>query len=433
MDVRTKRKKRLEQLLELAQAYKGCSRKELARILGRDRTKLVPASGVPKLDLVLDLCRVLDWSVGDVAGFLWPGACTTPGGSRAADGNGHNGNGHSAPSGYEKLQLASRDAQRDGKYALAVDLARRAFATAESSEQRALACNREAVAWDGLGHYGSALEAEQRGLQEPSISLEIRRILESNLANAYYTLWSLTEARSLSRDLIDSFGLEPPGEYRDRCTLAFAYYVRGNTLRRMMMTEPESTARHAEAALGDLESSQRMYRGLATEFDESSFAGIANTCQGGIIEVEVALKRRAADEALEDLAQGLEAVVDPEQCPPGDWLESYGWWCIFGCNIALRHLDDERELQRHMAIFTNKADEIADRMNNWSLRERVFTMQYASHRRFLDWTGRMLSLTLDNDDVRALVGTMGRFPTFRDTGWKLLQTARVVRDDGVGA
>jgi hypothetical protein len=52
MDVRTKRKQRLEQLLELAQAYKGCSRKELARILGRDRTKLVPASGVPKLDLV---------------------------------------------------------------------------------------------------------------------------------------------------------------------------------------------------------------------------------------------------------------------------------------------------------------------------------------------------------------------------------------------
>ena len=67
MDVRTVRRKRLEQLLELAQAYQGCSRKELARILGRDRTKLVPASGVPKLDMVIDLCRVLDWPVGDVA------------------------------------------------------------------------------------------------------------------------------------------------------------------------------------------------------------------------------------------------------------------------------------------------------------------------------------------------------------------------------
>jgi tetratricopeptide (TPR) repeat protein len=428
MDVRTKRKRRLEQLLELAQAYKGCSRKELARILGRDRTKLVPASGVPKLDLVIDLCRVLDWSIGDVAGFLWPGACLAPTGNGA-----WNGNGNGSPSGYEELQLASRDAQREGKYNLAIDLARKAFATAETSEQRALACNREAVAWDGLGHFGSALEAEQRGLQEPSISVELRRILESNLANAYYTLWSLTEARSLSRDLIDSYAPEAPSEYRDRCTLAFAHYVRGNTLRRMMATEPEAAPAHAAAALEDLETSQRMYGELARDFDEASFAGIGNTCHGGIVEVQVALERRDAGEALEELAGGLDAVIDPEQCPPGDWLESFGWWCIFGCNIALRHLDDERQLQHYMAIFTNKADEIADRMNNWSLRERVFTMQYASHRRFLDWTGRMLSLTLDNDDVRALVGTMGRFPTFRDTGWKLLQTARVVRDDGGGA
>ena len=74
MDVRTVRRKRLEQLLELAQAYQGCSRKELARILGRDRTKLVPTSGGPKLDMVIDLCRVLEWPVGDVAGFLWPGS-----------------------------------------------------------------------------------------------------------------------------------------------------------------------------------------------------------------------------------------------------------------------------------------------------------------------------------------------------------------------
>jgi hypothetical protein len=428
MDVRTKRKRRLEQLLELAQAYKGCSRKELARILGRDRTKLVPASGVPKLDLVMDLCRVLDWSIGDVAGFLWPGAGLTPAGNGARSAGGNGG-----PAGYDQLQQASREAYLEGKYDLAIDLARRACATAETSEQRALACNREAVAWDGLGHYNSALEAEQRGLQEPSISLELRRILESNLANAYYTLWSLTEARSLARDLIDSYGARPPTEQRDRSTLAFAHYVRGNTLRRMIMTEPEAAQCHAAAALGDLETAQSLYLGLVSDFDEDSYAGIANTCQGGIIEVEVALDRRGVESALQELAGGLEAVIDPEQCPPGDWLESYGWWCIFGCNIALRHLDDERELQRYMAIFTNKADEIADRMNNWSLRERVFTMQYASHRRFLDWAGRMLSLTLDNDDVRALVGTMGRFPTFRDTGWKLLQTARVVRDEGGGA
>jgi hypothetical protein len=144
--------------------------------------------------------------------------------------------------------------------------------------------------------------------------------------------------------------------------------------------------------------------------------------------VQVALGQLDLKSGLAELEKGLEDVVDPDACPPGDWLESYGWWCIFGCNLALRHVTDERELQHHMAIFTNKADEIADRMDNWSLRERVFTMQYASHKRFLDWTGHSLEMTLDHDDLRALVGTMGRFPTFRDTGWRLLQTARVVHD-----
>jgi hypothetical protein len=272
------------------------------------------------------------------------------------------------------------------------------------------------------------VEAEQRGLQERGISSELRHILESNLANGHYTLWQLTEARSLSRDLIDWYRESPPAEYRDRCTQAFAHYVRGHTLRRMMTTESQRLEHFAALALNDLQVSSELYSRLSRDFEEASFSGIANTCRGGIIEAETALGHREPQGALDELAGGLESVVDTEACPPGDWLESYGWWCIFGCNIALRHLTDERQLQHHMAIFTNKADEIADRMNNWSLRERVFTMQYASHQRFLDWTGRVLSLTLDNDDVRALVGTMGRFPAFRDTGWKLLQTARILRE-----
>jgi len=431
MDVKTVRRKRLEQLLELAQAYQGCSRKELARILGRDRTKLVPTSGVPKLDMVIDLCRVLEWPVGDVAGFLWPGSALPrqTAGVVSIDEADEDQNQSGDDPDYEELEIASRDAQRRGDCTEAVKLAQQAAAAAETSEQRALACNREAVAWDGIGHYGSALEAEQRGLQERSISPELRRILESNLANAYYTLWSLTEAKSLSRDLIDWYAEDPPATYRDRCTHAFSYYVRGNTLRRLISSDDDRARHYAESACNDLEISLDLYAGLAKDFDES-FAGIGNTCRGALIEAEVAVGRRTVAEGLGVLTDGLEAVIDPEQCPAGDWLESFGWWCIFGCNLVLRHVTDERDLQHHMAIFTNKADEIADRMNNWSLRERVFSMQYASHRRFLDWTGRTLSLTLDNDDVKALVGTMGRFPAFRDTGWKLLRTARVVREGG---
>ena len=98
-------------------------------------------------------------------------------------------------------------------------------------------------------------------------------------------------------------------------------------------------------------------------------------------------------------------------------------------NVALRHVDDERELQQRMAVFTNKADEIAEELGNWSMRERVFTMEYARRQRFCDWTGVDVDWTIDNEDVRVIAGTMGRFPAFHQTGWRILQTAKYIRDN----
>jgi hypothetical protein len=33
---------------------------------------------------------------------------------------------------------------------------------------------------------------------------------------------------------------------------------------------------------------------------------------------------------------------------------------------------------------------------------------------------------IDSDDIRVIAGTMGRFPTFRKTGWRILHTAQIV-------
>ena len=65
------RRRRLERLLDLAQVYRGWTRRELAKSLGRDPTKLIPGSGNPKLDLVISLSEVLDWTVGEVTDCLW--------------------------------------------------------------------------------------------------------------------------------------------------------------------------------------------------------------------------------------------------------------------------------------------------------------------------------------------------------------------------
>jgi hypothetical protein len=61
------RRERLARLIDLARAYRGWTRVEVARALDRDPGKLLPDSGNPKLDLVVGLAEALDWSIGDVA------------------------------------------------------------------------------------------------------------------------------------------------------------------------------------------------------------------------------------------------------------------------------------------------------------------------------------------------------------------------------
>ena len=65
------RRHRLGQLLDLAQNYRGWTRKQLSAELGRDPTKLVPSSGVPKLDVIIALAKTLDWTLDDVVAHLW--------------------------------------------------------------------------------------------------------------------------------------------------------------------------------------------------------------------------------------------------------------------------------------------------------------------------------------------------------------------------
>ena len=72
------RRGRLEELLHLAQAYRGWNRRQLARALQRDASNLVPASGLPKIDLVVSLANVLDWSVEDVVKSFWLNEVTAP-------------------------------------------------------------------------------------------------------------------------------------------------------------------------------------------------------------------------------------------------------------------------------------------------------------------------------------------------------------------
>lgn len=406
------RRDRLHRLIDFARLYRGWSRAQLAKSLDRDSTKLYPDTGNPKLDLLVALAGVLDWPVSDVAEYIWSGD------AKAAPGE---------ASDFEALDAQARDAHGAGQYQRMADLARRMYLVARTAEERARACNREHGAWDGLGRYTKALEAVCRGLGESPISATRHNQLQANLANTHYTLWELAAALAHAHMLVQTYERRPPQTPADRKAHAFIFYVRGHTHRRFVQRQPDRREEHLEAAESDLLLARDLHRGLASEFNDARLLGIARTCEGGLLELDVERGRRSAADGVRGFLDGLEQVVDPGAAAVGDWLESHGWWCIFGANVALRHLSG-RPLQQAMAVFTNKALEIADRLDNWALRERVFTMQYQLHETLVSTTGLDLPFTIDDEEKRLITGTMGRFPAFRDTGWKIFRTARLIRD-----
>jgi len=405
------RKQRLHSLIDLARVSRGWSRAQLATALGRDPTKIYPDSGNPKADFIMKLAEVLEWPVGDVMETVWGRSAEEPATGTTVK--------------YEDLYTQARAAHLAGQYQQMVDLSRQMYEVAASEERKAFACAMEYSGWDGLGRYMQGVEAARRGLAHTPITATTRNILRADLANAWYSLWDLTPALGTTEVLASWYESNPPAKAVDRKRPAFVYYVRGNTHRRLIALEPELKQAHCEAARRDLLKSAEMYSQLADELGDPSLAGIANTCRGGLIEIDVELGDRSPESAVAELMEGVTTLDQNPNKAIGDWRESYGWWAIFGSNVALRYLKG-RALQTSMSTLLAKTLEIADGLNNWAMRERVFTLQFSLHRQLTESSGLDLPLTIDEEDRSLITATMGRFPVFRNVGWRILETARVV-------
>lgn len=397
------RRDRLVHVLDLARMYRGWTRQEVAAALGREPSKMIPESGNPKLDLVVGIAKLLEWSVGEVAECLWGDA------------------GDATPPVPTKPLLLLRLA-----------------------EQRRS---------EGRDH--AAIECLQQALLDASLPRALRVEIQAELAFSHYTLWHLAEARALASELLRRRTPEEsePGSTASGA-VALALAVRGHAQRRLIRTQPELAHHHAAGGRADLVAAiEQIDRIVASEARHSvataegaasppgpagtgTAAGaprgdgpasasierliaVAQTARGGIVECDVELGTVAPDVGIGHLVRGLEHAIDPATMAPGPMLESWGWWSVFGANLALAHLQGDAQ-QRHLAIFTNKALEIAERTGSWSLRERAFMLE---HLRRGDQAGPML---LDHDEVRAIIGSMGRFPGFRTAGWGLLRNASIV-------
>lgn len=410
------KRERLGRFVDLARVYRGWTKTELSAALHRDPTKLIPQSGNPKLDLIAGIADALDWTIGDVAESV----CENPTASE----------GSYAGIGFERLNEMSLKAHRSASFEDMVSIGQAMLLVADDPVKKTTAFTRLSGGFNGMGRYANALRVIQAALTEPDIPLASRFMLHMNLANAHYTLWHLVEAKSIAGELIEQMPLieDSLSDKHRRARTAFLHYVRGNAMRRMIAESPNSLELHAGRAREDILASRSMYDDLAEEHSDSYFRGLANVCAGAELELDAALGSLDPVEATDRILEGLDQVVDPVTMEPDIELESWGWWAIFGCNIALRHLEGEL-MQRQMAVFTNKAIEIGERLGNWAMRERAFTLEHF-RRQQADLSGvRQEPWPLDEEDIRVITGTMGRFPAFREVGWQILQNARVLEAD----
>lgn len=418
MDAMELRRKRLHKLVDLARASRGWSKAQLARELGRDPTKIYPDSGNPKADFLMKLAEILQWPVGDVLEIVWGND------DRAVAGPAESGS-----LAFEELYVRARSAHQRGDARQVVELAKSMYETAKTEDHKCVACSVEASGWDMLGRYVQEVDACRRGLMHSPENPLRRQLLRAVLANAWYSLWDLTPALGTAELLARWYDENPPLTDTDRKRPAFVHYVRGNIHRRIAMLEPEAKAAHLLAAREDLARSAGMHEELAAKLNTPSLAGIANTCRGGLIEVAVESGQEDAGDAVGEIVSSLKKINPADPGLTGDWLESWGWWCTFGADLALRHLKG-REMQEAVGFLNTRALAVADRLNNWAMRERVFTLQFGLHQTVTDSTGFEIEFPMDQENRSLVTATMGRFPSFRSTGWQILATAKVVAANG---
>ncbi len=408
------RKDRLIQMVDLAQVYRGCSKSELASMLDRDPAKIVPDSGNPKLDLVFNLADILDWPVGDVAEALWGRHQSRM----------HGGPERPAPSGtFVEIDQRAREAHRRGDYREMLWLGERLLEMAESSRERACAMTRIAGAWHGEGRFVKSLECFQAALAERDVEPRLSRMMRANLASAHLALWNLDEAESLADALVREYEASGTDDRSSEVSLAHAYFIAGTARARRIPTETRTG--NAQSVVLDskrcLIDARRQFEKLADVHEDSSYSAIAQTCRAFVLEMDVELGLCEPMTAIRQLLDELDQVVDPATVR-GNQLENWGWWCVSGLNIVLRHLQGD-VAQRHAAIFSNKAFELADATGSWPLRERAFYLSFVASQVGESPQSNAVRSVLDEEDLRLLVGAMGRFPRFRNTGWRMLAVA----------
>lgn len=404
---------RMEELIAFAQAYHGWTQREIAAFLRRDVHNMIPASGIPKADVIVRLARALDWAPGAVLEQI----CGESPHVRQ-------GEPLSLEADFAELNRQAFRAFTDGRFEDMIALGLRMERVASSPEQRAEGCLRQYVGWEGMGRYEAALESLQRALTEPELSQVLRWRLRGNLAQVYFVLGRFLESEGAAGAVLDRLSCDAAGKDRETGgSVAMALYARGQALRCRALNEADDRTYLAKCACRDLRSGELAWEAHATLVRTDTFRAFSEMCRAALVCAEVLSGEVPLPVAVDRCLGRLDERVWDESRRAGLWAEANGWWSICGAEIVLATMAPGSEADHLLAVFTNKGYEIVERTGNWALRERLLMIDYLRH---TPQAGRHVdaeSWILDRDDLRTLAGAMARFPAFRPYGWQLWRNA----------
>jgi tetratricopeptide (TPR) repeat protein len=390
-------RERLEELQALARTYRNWSVKELAIALGRQPGRLIPDSGMPKIDVVVGLAKALDWPIEAVVDHLMkPNARQTvrQGGDK--------------PSDYASLFNESLQKRLERDYFGAIRCAVRAGAVADNPTRRAAAWTIESDAHEASGSYQEALRCLQVASQIGEIALDWRLLIDTKIANVLFMQGGGTQVIGIASSVLDYAANAEQTHVLDLAR-SLAYWARGHALRASIPTKGfEAWKSIAANARADFEAS----RAIALEL-QASGAGYGDKNLTYLTAIDVILMELHAvtsgsgDAAFESLIPELRNSASGNV----GCSEQKAWSAVVLANTAKRFMPDDMRLWGVVDLCSGVLKAHAVATSNWYFAHRHLELDQERRSRlgFL----RFSTHALGPQEARLVAGVLGHVTSSR--------------------
>lgn len=404
----TLKRRRLSGVVELARIYADFGVKELADAVGRDKTRVIPPTGNPKLDMVGALAGILEWTVKDVVNALQGTSHTKPaiieirrlGGRRR----------------FEDLRRISDRLEKHNRSALSGAVSEMLFLHARNGRERSIALEMIGRFQMRKGDPKGALSSFRNGLTQNDLDFHTRLQLRIDLCRAHMRLQHHLEARTIASDVLDMIADDTKhAGFRIDEIERSARYIRANAVR-------ESIGRGVE--LKDLaEAREDLLRSLQlTKTGSNGGLDERTVAVGAILELDTELGKITASDAIQKIEQTLQiASVDLKEGTLDDGTRrAWAWWCLFGARIALRDhgLESPWEKAHHLA---RKAITFSAQPEETLLRAKAYLLSFRAWQGSRETRARGILWHMEPMELELFVKTMGAQISFMEPGWRILK------------